>query len=705
MFRIVILSLIASTFLLAQQYKWPIRASQSLSATFCEYRSGHLHAGIDIKTWGEMEVPCLAAADGYIERILVGYKGYGRGLFLRLDDGNVAIYGHLERFTPALERLIQAEQLKQDRYSTRLKFTSDRFPVKAGQVIGYSGTSGTEHPHLHFEIRDTLNQAINPQLFYPRIKDTRSPILDQVLLLPTTPESRINGSHFPLIINLQDPGPTVRIAGTFQIAINAHDRANGTYNKYSVYQAEVLVNDSLIYKRRFDQLPMRYSDFIDQVYPGTRGKRGWRFMSMFASDTLSLFAPPDLHGRIIPHGISSLEIRVKDIKGNQTSKELLFGYQSPASWTVTLADGSTIITRYYPENNYERYQFYAGSDTFLPVAQTLYKLNSTTWIINTDSGHTGIRALGSLGGTIKWIIPPTDQATPELEYQWLPKGAGFILKLVNPEPYIFPLAYQLTGNSISLSGALNQIGDHQAETDLISLDIRSRSDRLKLLQDTLVIAEYDLKPLVVLDPQTNSEFTLNSFGFVLQAVNNGSTPLYLSIDTTSAHFDDQPVIGADIDILGDQADQFAGQITFQQPAFDSTYSIFKPGKKDSWERLIHPDSSQQTELQIRSGGRFFLINDNTPPQVRPLKRRKSIKPGTRLVFKVSDNSGIIPHPRYSMTTSIDGRRSFPDYNPLRKELSFHVPRNSRPDRYVFELTVQDESGNSTYFSYPFTVTR
>ena len=165
MFRIILSTLLVSSLLWGQNYRWPIRASQSLSATFSEYRSGHLHAGVDIKTWGEMEVPCLAISDGYIERIVIGYNGYGKGLWLRLADGNVAVYGHLEQFNSAIESLIRSEQLQRDQYSLRLKFAPYEYPVKAGEVIAYSGTSGTEHPHLHFEIRDTLRHVHNPNCF------------------------------------------------------------------------------------------------------------------------------------------------------------------------------------------------------------------------------------------------------------------------------------------------------------------------------------------------------------------------------------------------------------------------------------------------------------------------------------------------------------------------------------------------------------
>ncbi len=114
MLRKQLIVMLFTTLLMAQNYRWPIHASQSLSATFCEYRTGHLHAGIDIKTWGEMEVPCVAIADGYIEGIVIGYNGYGRGIFIRLADGNLAIYGHLERFTAEMEQMIHDKQLENE---------------------------------------------------------------------------------------------------------------------------------------------------------------------------------------------------------------------------------------------------------------------------------------------------------------------------------------------------------------------------------------------------------------------------------------------------------------------------------------------------------------------------------------------------------------------------------------------------------------
>ncbi len=707
MFRTIIICIILTSILNAQDYHWPIRAQKSLSATFCEYRSGHLHAGIDIKTWGEMEVPCLAVAEGYIERILIGYKGYGRGLFLRLNDGNMAVYGHLELFTPALEKLIQEKQLELDRYSLRLEFTSDQFPVEAGQLIGYSGTSGTEHPHLHFEVRDTINQVVNPLLFYSGIKDNQAPIIDEVMLTPLLPESRINNSKLPVIFGLQHTGTLVHATGPFLVSVNAHDRANGTYNKYNIYQIEALVNDHLVYSRVFDQVPLKLTGFIDHLYPGERGKRGWRFMSMFTRNDSCLFpfTPPNQHGTITPEGLSSLTIRVADIHGNQTTKSLNFRRQRLASWKIDQVEDQTIVTRSYTGNGYERVQFYTSDNTFIPVAQTLYRLNSTTWIMNQVTEHRGIRALGSSESEIKWISPPPDQPAPELNYEWGHNAAGYFLKLESTEPYIFPLAYQLKGNAIKQGGELTQTTDHTAESDIISLDSRARSERVDIMLNANVIASLELQPAVSLNPHDTCEFKLDFAGFKLKAANQGTATFYLQVDTLRALFDGQPIIGAYLKIINTPDGQFNGRLSFIQQDSDPVYSFFSPGKKGSWKRQESHDVKGVTFLDLDQGGSFFLLNDDVPPVVKPLKQYRNVKRGDRLVFKISDNSRVIPHPRHALSATIDGQRFFPDYNPLRRELSFHVPQKSRFDRYIFELTVQDQSSNITKFTQAFTVTR
>src|SRR5207244_3614929 len=52
------------------------------------------------------------------------------------------------------------------------------FPVRKGQVIGYSGNTGSSKaPHLYFEVRETITESpVNPLFFLRKlIKDNITP--------------------------------------------------------------------------------------------------------------------------------------------------------------------------------------------------------------------------------------------------------------------------------------------------------------------------------------------------------------------------------------------------------------------------------------------------------------------------------------------------------------------------------------------------
>jgi murein DD-endopeptidase MepM/ murein hydrolase activator NlpD len=86
------------------------------------------HAGIDIGAgWGS---PIVAAADGQI--VAAGWSGgYGREVRIGHPGGLMTLYGHMSSI-----------------------IASEGSFVRAGQVIGYVGSSGlSTGPHLHFEVR------------------------------------------------------------------------------------------------------------------------------------------------------------------------------------------------------------------------------------------------------------------------------------------------------------------------------------------------------------------------------------------------------------------------------------------------------------------------------------------------------------------------------------------------------------------------
>jgi len=86
--------------------------------------------GIDIKTLEETGWPAYAVEDGYISRMVSNFSGYGKGLYLTLNDGNVAVYAHLEEFAFRLETILYSLKAKNNSYIVNEYFSPEQFPLK-----------------------------------------------------------------------------------------------------------------------------------------------------------------------------------------------------------------------------------------------------------------------------------------------------------------------------------------------------------------------------------------------------------------------------------------------------------------------------------------------------------------------------------------------------------------------------------------------
>jgi len=154
--------------LAGQNYVWPTDASHNLSSNFGEFRSTGYHMGLDIKTNEKEGYPVYAIESGYISRMVANFTGFGKGLYLTTRDGATAVYGHLSHFSPLLEKRLAREQTAARSYIINLYFKEDEFPVKKGDIIGYTGNTGSSTgPHLHFEIpqrRRTTFESLDPWL-------------------------------------------------------------------------------------------------------------------------------------------------------------------------------------------------------------------------------------------------------------------------------------------------------------------------------------------------------------------------------------------------------------------------------------------------------------------------------------------------------------------------------------------------------------
>lgn len=244
----------------AQSYVWPTDASYYLSSSFAEFRYGHFHAGIDIKTHGRTGYPVYATRSGYIWRIKVSPYGYGRVIYQKLDTGEIVLYAHLERFMQKLEAVVAVEQEKKQDFSINKYFKPRAFPVEQGEIIAYTGESGIGPPHLHFEIRDKDNRPINPLAKGFPVIDTQSPVIKRLAVVPLADGTEIEGKCEPLILTPIALGhgkykinQPIRFSGQIGLAVISHDPINFSTNKLGVYRIQFYLDENLIFSAQYDR--------------------------------------------------------------------------------------------------------------------------------------------------------------------------------------------------------------------------------------------------------------------------------------------------------------------------------------------------------------------------------------------------------------------------------------------------------------------
>lgn len=264
------------------EYLFPVQEVTGLyAASFGEMRPNHFHGGVDIKTDGAEGKPLVAAADGYISRISVSPSGYGRALYVTLRNGTTAVYGHISRFRDDIEAYVHHERERLQRNRIDLWCSAAQFPVRQGDLIAYSGNSGSSFgPHLHYEIRETATQrTLNTvRLGIIRPKDDIAPRLLRLHYYETDTVRGVPLHARRVASDIVETTPNLyrlTAQNPIEIGLNGHfvleavDRRNGVTNRFGLYRVVLYVDDQPIFEYRMDGFTFDRTRYCNAVscYP------------------------------------------------------------------------------------------------------------------------------------------------------------------------------------------------------------------------------------------------------------------------------------------------------------------------------------------------------------------------------------------------------------------------------------------------------
>lgn len=317
-------------------FRNPLDIPIILAGTFGELRSNHFHSGIDIKTQRKEGLPVYAAAAGYVSRIKVAQFGFGKAIYVTHPNGYTTVYAHLSKYATKIDKYVKKIQYEKERFQTgSLFFKKDTFPIKKGEIIAFSGNTGSSGgPHLHYEIRNTKTEnVLNPFVFGIEVEDTKSPIFQSLKIYPLSNNSRINSRNKSLILPIKNikkrENRVDRIAASGRIGfgVSVFDLLDKASNKNGIYSLELLVNGKRFYYHNVTEFSFSESKFINLHidYPHYK-KYKVRYQKTFKEpkNELSTYANLIDNGKLnIKEGLNyTVKIIAKDYKGNRSSLKI-----------------------------------------------------------------------------------------------------------------------------------------------------------------------------------------------------------------------------------------------------------------------------------------------------------------------------------------------------------------------------------------------
>ncbi len=326
-------------------FRYPLDLPPSTAGSFAELRPNHFHSGLDFKTNQRTGYPIHAVAEGFVSRMRVQYGGFGLAVYITHPNDFTSVYGHLERVTPELAKIIKDYQYKNQTYEADIPLQPTQIRLQKSDVFAWSGNAGASAgPHLHFEIRDTQNeQTINPQLFGLTIPDHVPPAIYAICAYQFNrkPFSETTARQFIAVTGgagnyrLKEASP-IHLSGEAAFGITTNDMNNTSFNHNGIYSIQLNTDGKIVFVFTVDRFAFDQTHAINSHldYPDFLTSGRWIQKSFVdPGNQIGLYNGTQNRGVINfnDDAIHDLEYVIKDIAGNTSTLK----FRVKSSPTVT----------------------------------------------------------------------------------------------------------------------------------------------------------------------------------------------------------------------------------------------------------------------------------------------------------------------------------------------------------------------------------
>ncbi len=721
---------------------------------FGDHRHFRFHSGIDIPTRGKIGYRVFACRSGSVYRIYASWNGYGKAVYLKLDDGRFAVYAHLSGFSDRIGQLVTERQLEQESYYTDLFLEEEQIRVEKGELIGYSGETGWGWPHLHFELRDSTNNPLNPLIAGISVDDGIPPVMEFLAIRPLAWDARVNGSTRPVVSPLSWDGGqgTYRLKekllldGEVGLELSVYDRARNSGYKFGVFGLELYLDDSLLFASQYDRISFQTTHQVelDRDF-GLRKSRGKDFHKLYVDlgNDLLLYDPRGgrINTRAFPPGIRQATIRAFDAQGNPATLlvDLIFD-QSPSITSCLLersGDEQSIRVRFddYDDPVQEIILEKRGPDdlSWQVLAKEEVGQGQGEHVILVEAGidRPGllrVRLRDGFGAFSEWKYLAVHMDQPAVSD--------------NEDSLDLSLQYDFKDNLFIFDLGLNRIFREEPALTLKSGEF----DFDPLFLEQTDVGRYQVVFPFFLEDQREMTFLLNGVSPSGDTVNL-KHPLPVAIITDShggvaisldgeATLEMGPdVVYRDMNVTIDaikpesktkhklvgKVYQFEpsdvplkgrARVSIGYPADGCDplrLALYELAGESSWKHIGHEldTANRRVEGQVRYLSSYALLEDTLPPRIDKI----SIRPGSstrdrkpRITAVVKDDLSGIGNDQ-DIRVEIDGKWMIPEYD-VEKKILFSRPVSPLAyGRHLLTISAKDRMGNRSRIARQFFVKR